>query len=163
MQGLYITFVNGGRYEELELFIEEGLKNNPALPVEALWVPVHAIRQEFDRLDAALPQFSQIAGPSLAILYSAMAKRGLGDQESGDTMILQALDIPPPGVPSSFIVASYFAAFGDFERAIDHLDDAVDAREIGLGEALTAPLLRELREEPLFWEWVNRAGIKPLE
>lgn len=162
-QGLYLTFLNGERYDDLEDFIDKALHHYPQLSAEELWAPVYANRQEFDRLDAALPQFRQSGLGPLAILYTAMAKRGLGDQFAGDKNILQLLEDPPPSGPNNYFVASYHAIFGDFDRAIEYLNYAADKREIGLGEALTNPFFRELRKEPQFWEWVERANIRPLE
>lgn len=161
--GLYITLVNSNRDDELEALIDETVRFNPALQPEALRVPVYANRLQFDRLAAALPAFLELGPGNLGVLYSAMAKRGLGDQVAGDKLIQNYLKTNEAGTPSNYTAACYFAAFGDFDQAIEYLEAAVNAREIGLGEALTMPLLRELRKEPMFWEWVEKAGIRPLE
>lgn len=163
IQGLYLTYVNGGRYADAEALIEERQKRNPAVSIEAAKAPIYANRREFERLHATLPQVDQFFGPVQRFLYTGMAERGLGDQAAGDEIILEVLDVPIPFVPKNFVVAQYFSAFNDFDRALEYLDQAVAAREIGLGEALTSPLLSELRKEPRFWDWVSRAGIKPLE
>ena len=162
-QGLYVTFINGGRYADAKALLEEGRQRNPAFPVEVLMAPIYAYRREFARLDAVVAQARQIFPPQLGIQYAAIARRGLGDQAAGDEAIVEILDVPPPFTPSNYVIAEYFAAFSDFDDAIRYLDGAAAIREIGLAEALTSPLFSELRKEPRFWAWVERAGIKPLE
>lgn len=162
--GLFFTFVHSGRYADAEAMLEELRKRHPELPVEALKAPIYAYKRQFDRLDAALPQSRQTPSSApVEILFTAIAERGLGDQAAGDQTILEILDVAAPFIPNNVLVAQYFATFGENERALEYLDQAVAIREIGLGEALTHPLLSELRKDPRFWDWVDRAGIKPLE
>lgn len=163
ISGLYITFVNSRRYADAEAVLEDARKINPSMRVDVFKAPIYVQRQEFARLDAVATELEQFVAPPAGVYFRAVARRGLGNQSAGDEIILEALATSASFTPSNAIVAQYFSFFGEFDKAIEYLDKAVASREIGLGEMLTAPSMAELRKDPDFWSWVERAGIKPLE
>ncbi len=161
--GLYFTYLHGGRLEEAEQMIDQVATMNPRLPSEAIKAQIYAQRQEYERINALLPQIREFHPVFLQIYLDALSQRGLGNADKGNETIAELTTLSARAAPLRFFVARYYAEFGDNDLAIRYLDEAVAEKEIGLGEALTVPQMAALREDPQFWEWVERAGIVPLD
>ena len=165
--GIFQTLLAGGRYDEAETLLDQMEARFPSPRVESMKALIDVQRsvdrRDFERLSELLPEIRQFVPEFLHIYLTALSERGRGDVVSGDSTIAELLDLTRGPAPMRLFVAQYFASFGDYESAIQYLDDSVAAKEIGLGEALTVRSLREFRNDPRFWEWVDRSGIKPLD
>ena len=158
-QGIYATYVRALRFTDAEAMLEAAAEFDPSFPIEAIKAWIYSARGEFDLLAEALPQVHEVLSPRQAIFFQAVAERGQANQPAGDETIHRLL---AEDIRSSYLVAQYFAKFGDFDRAIEFLERAAVEREVGLAEAVTEPDFAKLRDDPRFRRWVNRAGIKTL-
>ncbi|MDJ0654645.1 MAG: hypothetical protein QNJ40_10850 [Xanthomonadales bacterium] len=158
--GLYMNIVRSGRFDAAEEFLTTEI---------SAWVPQevsNAIRRttlaaarDFERLAELLP----VNAVSLFDhIHTAMVHRWRGENDLAEQSITRAMAVDPGSLPKKRMVAAYYAAFGDFDRALALLQEAVDDREVLMVEVLYMPSMKELREDSRFWELVERAGIKPL-
>lgn len=163
-QGQFLSYVQVGRYEQAEELVRRLTAGMPNFPVAAVMVQAYEAQGEFDKIGAVLPDIAAVRGPVFEIYYNALYERHRGNVDAGDAMILEILDFRSiVGIPNNMIVARYFATFGDNDTALQYLDRAAAEKEIGLGEILFAPGVDELKKDPRFWAWIDRAGIVPLD
>ena len=165
--GIFQTLLAGGRFDEAEALIDQMQVRFPSAPIDSMKALIDVQRsvdqRDFERLHELLPEVQNFVPEFLHIYLTALSERGRGDVASGDSTIVELLSLSRGPAPLRLFVAQYFASFREYESAIQYLDESVAAREIGIGETLTVRSLSEFRKDPRFWEWVDRAGIKPLE
>jgi serine/threonine-protein kinase len=163
-EGLYRSLLAVGRFDEIDAMIRNATAGMPDSALGAAYAFIYEARREFDELGELVDSLGPFWGPVFSAYFTAVVERHRGDVDAGNETIgtIIGMDVSS-GVPKHLVVARYYALFGDFEVAIDYLDAGARAHEIGLGEALSDYQLVELRKDPRFWDWVERAGIKPLE
>lgn len=107
-----------------------------------------------EALDRADPKRS--LPPALAIRAHVLAKLGR------DTAARQALELlagPSGGTAPAFERAVAHLGLGERERALDLLDQAIDARDWRVRLLKGEPIFAPLREEPRFADLLEKAGL----
>lgn len=163
-EGIYRSLLGAGRFDEVDAMIRNATAGMPESAARAAYAFIYEARREFDELGKLVDSLGQFWGPVFSAYFTALIERHRGDAEAGNEIIATIIGMDVgSGIPKRLIVARYYALFGDFDVALDYLDAAAGAHEIGLGEALSDYQLAELRKDPRFWDWVERMGIRPLE
>ncbi len=74
-------------------------------------------------------------------------------------MMTEEKQISSAGVVPSYLVAIYFAALGEKDKAFGKLNQALKERNSDLEILKVDPRLDSLRDDPRFAELVRRAGL----
>ena len=143
------------RYEEALPFFERALSMNPKMSV------AHSFRGTalmlLDRLVEARQAFEAepnriFALPGLAILDHLAGKKAAA-QANLDKLIREA------GDSGLYQQAQVFAMWGEMDRAVAQLDRAYQAKDAGLANLFTDPLLDKLKDNAAYQSLVKAIGF----
>lgn len=125
----------------------------------------HAYLQKGDP-EAALEQYRRAQALEGSVpAYDAFIARGLamtGQEEKASRILAGLVERSRDRYIRPEMLAIGFAALGEIDTAMDHLEEALEARSAGLVYLLADPMYRPLAGEPRFQAVVKAVGLSEI-